>query len=611
MLVFNMSSLLPNEDVYKAQLHLRRRRMVRQGSTRHQRRMRKTLDPPMHVRLVRVNPHSRRRPTNIASYPVARGERGWRVLDVTAAVRESAAMPSASKQAYLGIRFEEPTRTERRRPRRFIAVPVDDFLQARCANEHVAYLVLYSKETEENADEDEVDYREPPSSQVGFAAEKDDDRTGNDNELKVMITDDFRQPRKLPGSSNYLDAEYDAHNNRIREPGARGPERLNLSGLGKQLGPDGQVRKGGRKQRKGRDVSDNELPGDDDGPIEGTGSIHAAAPTAAFSGHVPEEANVTGLATHLEVYSQETAPPRFSPSANPQVKWNEAEVRRQREDPWEEGARGEGPRTAWEGATGKETGAGSDGDGSEKGRRADGKGTEAPREKYQGSDKAPRRERAGTVPVKDEPMREDRKKGRSGNRSSPWRNFGVDTTTRQKGIRPQVTDGEVLTKQPLNKVRGWADTNVHSLSLGNCSLHRYTIDFHDFGWANWLYGPRLYQSALCTGLCPNHNVKLDGRPTKPEVVGDFYATNHARIQNLFSALRWWDSPNYQPGEFASDRDAASSYSKNHRALLHFQSQDSCCAPNVFAPLVLLYSDENEDFVLRLFPSLKVISCACI
>ncbi|XP_046406522.1 uncharacterized protein LOC124171393 isoform X2 [Ischnura elegans] len=584
MVVFNMSSLAPNEEVFTAHLHLRRRRLPREGAARHQRRLRKTLEPPMHVRLVRVDPRGRKRPTNIASYPVARGERGWRVLDVTAAVRESAATAN-TRQVFLGVRFEERGRSERRRARRPLTLPVEDFLQARCADEPMAYLVLYSKASEdgEEVEEEDADYRDSSWFNSDLEIGSVEDLSVTDNELKVMGGNYIGPTRKGFNYADYLDAGYGFESNKIHEPtGGFG----NLDNMGKKHGKDSQFYKKERKQRKGRDISDNELPRDDDG-LAGVLTKQVVMPAVA-NGMVFENVNPTGLP--LEEHT--TSPYPSLPLAQP-GSWRDAGVRRQRDGIWGGAIPGDA----------RPEGKANNGQGSarttEDQSRSNRKSDEIPLKEGKESAKSSQRSSRFAVGVgKDGSEKASRGKGGEEDREDMWRSFGESTSTRRKGGRYRSSDGPAVAKSPKDVKDGRERQSVlgRDTATGNCSLRSFTVDFRAFGWSDWLYGPRIFQSGSCTGACPHPEPK------------DFYSTTRGKTLYMMSSLRQRDYIVQIPDEqFANDWSALG---ENRRGAARVQAQEPCCAPDSLAPLIMLYVDENEDFVLRLFPRLKVISCAC-
>ena len=103
----------------------------------------------------------------------------------------------------------------------------------------------------------------------------------------------------------------------------------------------------------------------------------------------------------------------------------------------------------------------------------------------------------------------------------------------------------------------------------SCRRNELVVNFTDMGWSSWVVAPSDFNAYYCSGTC--------GYPMHSQV----NPTNHALVISVIKAV------------------------KN----LHHLPQ-SCCVPQTYEPLSLLYFDENKNVVLKNFPQMIVTSCGC-
>nr|AVK72363.1 bone morphogenetic protein Bmp5-8 [Nemertoderma westbladi] len=105
-------------------------------------------------------------------------------------------------------------------------------------------------------------------------------------------------------------------------------------------------------------------------------------------------------------------------------------------------------------------------------------------------------------------------------------------------------------------------------SLEPCSVRPLTVTFRDLKWEDWIVAPDDFKAGFCDGQCVfPMNSKMN-------------ATNHAIVQTLVHIM----NPGRIPG--------------------------ACCVPNAFDEISILYFDDTQNVVLRLYKEMSVISCGC-
>ncbi|XP_078469317.1 growth/differentiation factor 10-like [Lampetra planeri] len=105
--------------------------------------------------------------------------------------------------------------------------------------------------------------------------------------------------------------------------------------------------------------------------------------------------------------------------------------------------------------------------------------------------------------------------------------------------------------------------------LTACARRHLTVDFADIGWDKWIISPKAYLAHYCAGTC-DFPMSKGVRPT-----------NHATIQSVMRAV------GLVPG-----------------------LPGPCCVPDKMTPLSILYVDQADSVVLKLYPNMSVESCAC-
>ncbi|XP_033881533.2 growth/differentiation factor 10-like [Acipenser ruthenus] len=102
-----------------------------------------------------------------------------------------------------------------------------------------------------------------------------------------------------------------------------------------------------------------------------------------------------------------------------------------------------------------------------------------------------------------------------------------------------------------------------------CSRRYLKVDFADIGWSEWIISPKSFDAYYCAGACEFPMPKVL-RPS-----------NHATIQSIVKAV------GIIPGIPAP-----------------------CCVPDKINSLSVLFLDENENVILKIYPNMSVETCAC-
>ncbi|KAJ1204678.1 hypothetical protein NDU88_000118 [Pleurodeles waltl] len=103
----------------------------------------------------------------------------------------------------------------------------------------------------------------------------------------------------------------------------------------------------------------------------------------------------------------------------------------------------------------------------------------------------------------------------------------------------------------------------------NCARRYLKVDFADIGWSEWIISPKSFDAYYCSGACQFPMPKS----LKP--------SNHATIQSIVRAV------GVVPG-----------------------IPEPCCVPEKMSSLSILFFDENQNVVLKVYPNMTVESCAC-
>lgn len=101
-----------------------------------------------------------------------------------------------------------------------------------------------------------------------------------------------------------------------------------------------------------------------------------------------------------------------------------------------------------------------------------------------------------------------------------------------------------------------------------CRRHPLYVDFNDVGWNDWIIAPVGYEAYYCNGNCPFP-------------LGDHLnTTNHAIVQTLVHSVDVRAAP------------------------------PACCVPTSLNSLTILYVDEYDKVVLRVYDNMVVEGCGC-
>lgn len=103
----------------------------------------------------------------------------------------------------------------------------------------------------------------------------------------------------------------------------------------------------------------------------------------------------------------------------------------------------------------------------------------------------------------------------------------------------------------------------------NCARYEMYVDFNAIGWSGWIISPKGYNAYHCSGPCP-FPLGQSHRPT-----------NHATVQSIVHALR---------------------AGKN--------VMTPCCVPDKLYSISLLYFDDHENVILKLYEDMVAASCGC-
>ncbi|XP_049710897.1 growth/differentiation factor 10 [Elephas maximus indicus] len=137
---------------------------------------------------------------------------------------------------------------------------------------------------------------------------------------------------------------------------------------------------------------------------------------------------------------------------------------------------------------------------------------------------------------------------------------------RRKGQDLFVASSQVLNfdEKTMQKARRkqWNEPRI-------CSRRYLKVDFADIGWNEWIISPKSFDAYYCAGACEFPMPKIV-RPS-----------NHATIQSIVRAV------GIVPG-----------------------IPEPCCIPDKMNSLGVLFLDENQNVVLKVYPNMSVETCAC-
>ncbi|GAB1598917.1 bone morphogenetic protein 7 [Argonauta hians] len=119
------------------------------------------------------------------------------------------------------------------------------------------------------------------------------------------------------------------------------------------------------------------------------------------------------------------------------------------------------------------------------------------------------------------------------------------------------------------KHRRRPERNIYRRKKRNCARYEMYVDFSAIGWSGWIISPKGYNAYHCAGACP---FPL-GQSHKP--------TNHATVQSIVHALH-------------ADKNVLT----------------PCCVPDKLYSISLLYFDDEENVILKLYEDMVAASCGC-
>lgn len=128
--------------------------------------------------------------------------------------------------------------------------------------------------------------------------------------------------------------------------------------------------------------------------------------------------------------------------------------------------------------------------------------------------------------------------------------------------------GTANSSSPSNFTTG--NTSRSNNATGECSRLELYVDFEQIGWSSWIISPKGYSAYYCKGHC---NFPL-GQSQRP--------TNHATVQSIVHEL------NLAP-----------------------DVGEPCCVPTSLLNVHLLFYDDNDNVVLRMYEDMVADSCGCL
>ncbi|KAA0187981.1 Bone morphogenetic protein 3B [Fasciolopsis buskii] len=143
--------------------------------------------------------------------------------------------------------------------------------------------------------------------------------------------------------------------------------------------------------------------------------------------------------------------------------------------------------------------------------------------------------------------------------------MATENQTRLKRVRRQAKYRDIVRRSAFSRSRS------HRM----CSMQSMFVDFAQIGWNRWIISPTHYDARMCTGQCPFPLGQA------------FHPSNHAVVQMLMHHLN--PSPT-GPGTV-----------RIHRP---------CCVPQKLAALHVLYHDQNNQVILKVYDDMIVESCGC-
>ncbi|GAB1606683.1 hypothetical protein Ahia01_000950900 [Argonauta hians] len=137
--------------------------------------------------------------------------------------------------------------------------------------------------------------------------------------------------------------------------------------------------------------------------------------------------------------------------------------------------------------------------------------------------------------------------------------------------RKKIRKEKAAQRRRLRFPKNWKNTdrkNFHNED-NLCKKHKLHVNLDDIGWRDWIISPQWLNAHYCAGKCPFPLAKK------------LRASNHATIQSIVHAIGIY--PNVPA---------------------------PCCVPDNVSSITLLYLDEDKNVILKNYPGMTVLSCAC-
>lgn len=166
--------------------------------------------------------------------------------------------------------------------------------------------------------------------------------------------------------------------------------------------------------------------------------------------------------------------------------------------------------------------------------------------------------------------RQQRTKIKKDSRLIPYPKDSQHKKKRRKRKRPRRKN---LRRRRLRFPKDWESESESSSNQDAddhlCKRRKLHVNFDDIGWGEWIISPRWFNAHYCSGSCPFPLTKK------------LHPSNHATIQSIVHAIGIY------PGVPAPS-----------------------CVPDSVSSITLLYFDEDRNVVLKNYPGMTVLTCAC-
>lgn len=172
--------------------------------------------------------------------------------------------------------------------------------------------------------------------------------------------------------------------------------------------------------------------------------------------------------------------------------------------------------------------------------------------------------------------RQQRNKSKKDSRLIPYPKESQQKKKRRKRKRPRRKN---LRRRRLRFPKDWKSESESSSNQQEndenededhlCKRRKLHVNFDDIGWGEWIISPRWFNAHYCAGSCPFPLTKK------------LHPSNHAIIQSIVHAIGIY------PGVPAPS-----------------------CVPDSVSSITLLYFDEDQNVVLKNYPGMTVLTCAC-